>query len=568
MANYDRNIDALNAIVSALGGNEVYTQNLDALNAWSGLLGGRSDHDQNLDAYNEISEIFGGRGDHDQNIDAINEISRLAGGSGTHRSLITALNDLVDRGGQVRSQQLLPAATRLHQMISQSAAIIAGREAMISRIFSSSPAYATNTWYAFFEHGGTLNSGISSPEWNVTTQASVYASVEVAGVFHQITFDGQAEGVMLPGMVGRLGKVAETFQPNANTNFFWRTWHVANIGDIRPTGYARSSAKSEAAQWAATPNLSLLSSGSISNTASGAYYGPSWAVCKGNDGRLTWLNVGNSIDFGEDENMALVDARANFGFWGRGLDENVIGQRTPYLNFAIPGARPSNQNSKAIGKWYRKDAQLRVLPNLPFDVVAGFGPENDSGSAFAAWKAHWQSQIDFMHQEYGKPIVIRSVFPRSSVSGNFPWTNTANQTAEADDRAQLNADALAGGLSNVTKIIDVAARVKDLSSPTKWRPRTYAGVLQAQANAGASSLNLDVAPALGEYLILGNGASGFERTTNTNTGNPAATSINPNVVTQRASGSAVVAAPTDDGRHPGTAVYTECAADVAAGKTL
>lgn len=458
-----------------------------------------------------------------------------------------------------RSEQFKLGATRIHFPRAKSSAIIAGREFMTSRIRMCTPGYASREWWIFFpnffiDEGATQHpNGLTNQETDIANSHTVWASVETGGIFYLVDFgNGPGQSYTMPaGSAGVWGKVASNFLPIASTNTFVRTISNVAIGDVRPIGFARQSGNSEAAFWSATNDTSLLTGGTITNSASGNYYGPACAAHKGNDGRLVYLIAGNSIDSGEDENAALIDTRGNLGFWSRGLDD--AGSRLPYAMFASPGTRPSGQNSLLEGRFRHRNTVLQFAGGNLFDRVIGLGAENDANASAAAWLASWQSQIDFFTNQYNKPIIIRDILPKSSITSNRQWTNTANQTAEADARGTVNQQL--NTLTNVKGVVGVNAEIADATTPTKWKVRPFSDALDAQANSGATSLNIGAAPALGEYVILGDGTAGFSRSTVIGNSNVAAISINPGVNATFPIASAIVAGPTDDGVHPSTAVH-------------
>jgi hypothetical protein len=87
-------IQALNAIITQLGGTTAYKYNIQAYNAWSVLQGGTGAYTRDIDALNAIDVLNGGSGGHRYNINALNSIDVAAGGTGGHTRDISALTSL------------------------------------------------------------------------------------------------------------------------------------------------------------------------------------------------------------------------------------------------------------------------------------------------------------------------------------------------------------------------------------------------------------------------------------------------------------------------------------------
>ncbi|MDX9703988.1 MAG: LamG-like jellyroll fold domain-containing protein [Candidatus Auribacterota bacterium] len=84
-------IEALNDIVTRLGGTGGYKYEIQALNAWAVLVGAAGDYKYEIQALNAIDKSKGGTGLHKYNIDALNSICKAAGGSGLNKYEIAAL---------------------------------------------------------------------------------------------------------------------------------------------------------------------------------------------------------------------------------------------------------------------------------------------------------------------------------------------------------------------------------------------------------------------------------------------------------------------------------------------
>ena len=466
-----------------------------------------------------------------------------------------------------RDRRLMGASTRVHMMIGQSAAVVAGKEYMTSRIAGGMPEYAAYDFYAFYPHFRCNVLDPANPEVDIPNDGSVWGSFALAGVFHQVSFDGQAEGVQTAGQPGRWGKIASTFTPGGSAMVQFRTIQHTAIGGVRPIGYSRISTLGEAAEWSATLDLTKLSGGSVSNTASGQYYGPSVIVARGNDGRLVPLIFDNSIGFGEDETASLADARANFGFWQRGLDENSVGPRLPYMNFAVPGAQLQAQSSLAAGKFKHRDYILRsVSTGLPFDLALA-GDENEASTDSVVWRQHIDNALDWINATYGVPCATRTMLPKVSYVNNKPGTTLADQIPALDARLDTNS----GLVANVAPAIicfQIGEAYHDAGTPSKWKVRPFTTTLAA-AYSGTGTLSLSDAPVLGENLVFNDGSAGVVISTviaRSGYGPYTVTCNNP--VPALANGAMVNATQTDgDGRHPSTAANIEYGTPVvAAGK--
>lgn len=84
-------IEALNDIVTGLGGTGGYKYEIQALNAWAVLVGAAGAYKYEIQALNAIDKAKGGTGLHKYNIDALNSICKAAGGSGLNKYEIAAL---------------------------------------------------------------------------------------------------------------------------------------------------------------------------------------------------------------------------------------------------------------------------------------------------------------------------------------------------------------------------------------------------------------------------------------------------------------------------------------------
>lgn len=456
-----------------------------------------------------------------------------------------------------RAWRLLPCVTRTHTMNTFSAAVTSGKEWMISRISFFPNEGGLTDWTFLFDNWITKLDGSSQPETDNANVIRVYAAVERSGLFFPVTFDGEAYADIQPGdtVIGR----ALTFEPPDTTQCRIRTISRVNIGETRPVGYTRNSTLSEAAQWSANDQTALLAAGSMSNTASGLYYGPSEIRARG-----TSLPVGlifdNSIGFGEDETISLADARGNISAWCRALDDSDSGQWA-YSQQSTQGVRGTNMSQVGLGYRKRMLRRLQMCDRHSFDAAFGFGNENDSGAADTAdWLAKTQAWVDMVRAQFDCPVYVRTMLPKATAGANSAFTDTDNQTptSEAATREAVNESIRNGGLNGVAGYFDWGAEVADDTNPQKWKVRSYSGTLQADFTG--TSCSLDVAPERGELLVFGAGASGYERSTVTavSGSGPYTCTLNVSISTQRTSGSTVKAAPNDgDGTHPTTAVHID-----------
>lgn len=92
MANHRFNLQALNAIVVALGGDGGHSSNIAALNEWAVLAGGSGNHSLSIDALNEIID-----GSYRFNLDALSAIAGDLSATGAPYSTnIEALNQIIE----------------------------------------------------------------------------------------------------------------------------------------------------------------------------------------------------------------------------------------------------------------------------------------------------------------------------------------------------------------------------------------------------------------------------------------------------------------------------------------
>lgn len=455
-----------------------------------------------------------------------------------------------------RAQRLLPCVTRAHGMNTLGTGS-AGREWMISRI-AFYPTELNLTEYTFVFHNWvTKLDGSVAPEADCPNVNRVYASVERGGVFYPITFNG-ASFVDIPIGGFAIGKCPTLVTPTLGACYV-RTISKVNTNELRPVGYTRNSTLSEAAQWSASDQTALLTSGSISNTATGLYYGPSMICAKGTTLPVVGI-FGNSIDFSEDETASLADARNNMGFWQRGLD-SLTGNRYAYLNCATQGVRGSGMYQLGTGYRRRFMESYTAVDAHPFDFIVGFGNENDDNVSLATWQANTQRWINMAKEQFDCKVFARTMFPKSTAGSNSAFTTTAGQTAVANSaiRQQVN-DAIRNGSVKANGYFDAGAEVSDGTDAQKWKVRSFSATLNTTFTG--TSCSLAAAPAVGEALVFGAGVAGFEVSTVTavsGTG-PYTCTLNISIVTSRTAGLVVKAAPNDgDGTHGTTAVYTEIA---------
>ncbi|TMJ36281.1 MAG: hypothetical protein E6G89_16885, partial [Alphaproteobacteria bacterium] len=337
---------------------------------------------------------------------------------------------------------------------------------------------------------------------------------------------------------------------------------------MRPIGYSRISTLGEAAEWSATLDLTKLSGGSVSNTASGQFYGPSVVVARGNDGRLVPLIFDNSIGFGKDEATSLADARANFGFWQRGLDENSVGPRLPYMNFAVPGAQLEAQCSLAVGKFNHRDYILRsISTGLPFDLALA-GDENEAGTDSVIWRRHIDNALDWINVTYGMPCATRTMLPKVSYANNRPGTTLADQISALDARLDTNTDLIAN-VAPAIMCFQIGEAYHDAGTQSKWKVRPFTTTLAA-AYSGTGSLSMTDAPTLGENLVFNDGtASVVISTVIARSGSGPYTVTCNNPVPALSNGATVKATQTDgDGTHPSTAANTEYGTPIVAASKI
>ena len=76
-----------------------------------------------------------------------------------------------------RDQRLMGASTRVHMMIGQSAAVVAGKEYMTSRIAGGMPEYAAYDFYAFYPHFRCNVLDPANPEVDIPNDGSVLFSI-------------------------------------------------------------------------------------------------------------------------------------------------------------------------------------------------------------------------------------------------------------------------------------------------------------------------------------------------------------------------------------------------------
>lgn len=458
-----------------------------------------------------------------------------------------------------REERFLAISTRLHLPIAPQTAST-GRQVLYSSTHIGFPAVAGVTeWYSAWPHfygneDPVNNPQATVPEVDIPNAASVYATLGIAGVFTDGSFDGQFEGVMEPGTWGRWCFHGNpTYTPSGTGKF--KSAHVCALNAIRPVGFSRQSVNNEAAEWGSSLNLAKIRTGGTitHNAAISYFYGPCLLIGKGMDNRMVMMIFGNSIDFSSDETPSLADTRGNMGFWQRGLDDAA--DRRPYINFAIPGSRFGQQLSILPGAFRRRSELLKSVPTgVPFDV-AGAGDENSALNDSVAWRQLHDDMADFINDNFGMPFVHRSMFPKASSVGNGR-TALSDQTAAVDQRVAVGNDLVANPADYPTFQIGEAYR--DAGVPTKWAVNPFTATVVG-TYAGSGAIVLTARPENGTALVFGDGTANVAiRIVTSTTANGANwncfCSTVPPVNAGTADGATVKATQTDgDWTHPTTA---------------
>jgi len=439
--------------------------------------------------------------------------------------------------------------TRLNMpLLSQTCS--AGREVMYSTMRIGFPAWAGVTdwraacpWFYCNE-----NPGGAPPEVDLANGGSLWVTLGISGVFTMGTFDGAFEGIMSANSWGRWVKFGDPVYTPSGTGAI-RCANVVATNGLRPIGLSRISSASEASEWSAGPVdlTKIRTGGTITNNTTGYFYGPCLLVGKGNDGRMVPLILGNSIDFGNDENASLADTRGNTGFWARGFDD--VANRLPYGNFAVPGSRMGQQASLASGAFQRRGEILRSLETgVPFDLAVG-GNENEALNDSYAWRKTVDDFADFINQTFGMPFAHRTLLPKVTYSGNKPGTDLANQTAVVDQRLATNTLLINTPAQFPT--FQIGEAFHDSGSTGKWKVPAFATTVNG-AYGGSGTISLVASPPLGTALVFNDGISSVATciVTAVSGSGPYNVTCVPTPPVQ-AGGEAVKASNTDnDGTHP------------------
>jgi hypothetical protein len=223
-------IQALNAIITQLGGTTAYLYNIQAYNAWSVLQGGVGTYTRDIDALNAIDVLNGGSGGHRYNINALNSIDVAAGGTGGHTLDISALTSL----GTLLNQTAAPGISGV------AASLVSDTGFTVSADIAINGAETTVT----IEYGLTNAYG--------STQATVTGSPLAADGAISAVFSGLAQNTTYHYRVVATNSAGTTNgadQTQATTNVRWilpitgRTSGTATAGtlvftcseDITPT---------------------------------------------------------------------------------------------------------------------------------------------------------------------------------------------------------------------------------------------------------------------------------------------------------------------------------------------
>jgi hypothetical protein len=176
-------------------------------------------------------------------------------------------------------------------------------------------------------------------------------------------------------------------------------------------------------------SLLTLAANIAENASHPDQYLPAYMIAQGGDGRFAYLLSGDSIGYGVgEENLTILwDARYNYGYISRGMDDNLSSRRIAINNMCIPGDDWDSWAVRAnVAKKY-DSLKLAYTANgyWPFDAVLSEHMHNRGLST--PYLAAFQAFLTSMATEWGKPIVLVEALPNPTSSDG--WGSLAGETS-------------------------------------------------------------------------------------------------------------------------------------------
>lgn len=501
-------------------------------------------------------------------------------------------------GGVPVSQRLMFASTRLHPP-TLLATPSDTQLAQISRVVAGLPDYELTEIRAVFVNWRVALGGAFPSEVDTGNSINVRGTLESpTSTYHRWLFGGADNVTIASGGYA----ISDAWTPDfttASARCYARTISTVTSGQFRPVGLERRSVNSEGIENAATQADSRLTSGGVSflgttGTNNNSGYGPAFLLGKGSDGRAVVLLLGDSAGYGYDDRGINTGTRGAEGAVMRALDANTVGVgRLPFANFAVPGTRPSDWTGLGDGRFKRRMELFSAIRAInggydPFTHILSEHCNNSVSLDPATYQAVMQDWWDFLHAQFpSAPIIQTTAIPRTGDSNGAGFSTVADQTVTTENDAPAGAryvvnrfmmgqtvdsDPQGAPPAPLSAVIDWASGFRDPVSIDKFKARSFATTMAADAIIGATSVSLTDAPALYEMLAFGVGSTGtldiaarFYVTAVAGSG-PYTVTLQAALTKAQTAGATVRAIPCRDGTHPAYALYLDAQAVIEAAK--
>lgn len=431
----------------------------------------------------------------------------------------------------------------------------------VSQVTFDRPLWsATNLRFAW--QNGTTVTGTDPAERNAPTSITFSAKVFdfLNNYICDIKFGGASSVTLDPGGLVwcdpiPLASIAAAEQPVI------RTFSTLPDGGQRPVRRSRDQNRTRVTSTATESTaLGYMANGVVvpSNTASPNNYAfaPVAQIADNWDGRSVVLIVGDSIAAGNDN----TEGRS----WITDALYSAVNGRMSYLNMAIHGTKPSNQDSASEYALKAAIVDTVVAINggvLPMTHTVSEMGVNDSwtGGTAAELQAKVQGWLNYIGGKWAAPIIQTTYTPRNTNDAANIQTSEAGMIAGTQSPANGDrwgvADWIKTNPAPLAGHIDVREAWTGSATGTTWRIIPWSATLTAPASIGATSIEVDVAPPVGIVPVLTPGSSSTVECTGipigivTGTG-PYTLPLNKALTRAHSIGATVKATMSQDGLHP------------------
>jgi hypothetical protein len=255
-------------------------------------------------------------------------------------------------------------------------------------------------------------------------------------------------------------------------------------------------------------------------------------------------------------------------------NSSLAGGRISFGNISVPGITPSQQSMNPYSSdfYYRYSALQAIADQQggrwPFTDVFLDIAVNGANTSASAWESGVDSNVTFTRSLFtGEPIVMPTMTPVTTNENSEYWTDLADQgfSSSANGRGpsapQQQVDSYLLTDPNIDDPINMMSALT-AGNNDSWPVQSFSATLSTTTAAGASSVELSAAPAVGAALVFEPGTANAELVT----GVASVTGTSPYTVTftegvtlanSHNAGITVEAAATSDGIHPSVAFSEE-----------